>query len=61
MPEYDLISQAEIKRLFEEYNIKILIEKNYFGCEELKKKCNYSAKKAKRSKKRLDRSFLKKC
>jgi len=38
MPEYDLISQAEIKRLFEEYNIKILIEKNYFGCEELKKK-----------------------
>jgi polyisoprenoid-binding protein YceI len=38
MPEYDMISQAEIKRLFEEYNIKILIEKNYFGCEELKKK-----------------------
>ena len=36
MPEYDLISQAEIKRLFEEYNIKVLIEKNYFGCEELK-------------------------
>lgn len=38
MPKYDLISQAEIKRLLEEYNIKILIEKNYFGCEELKKK-----------------------